>query len=238
MKKGAPKVKVGLVKRRKDVKAKLPLEIREGRADVEKRLQQKPDWSETATLTANYGANKFVLNPNEGFGRNQNQRGRPPLKTPEERAAADGATFDDDDELRAATGKMRKSGKAAPQPLTATQQEVVRRLLDAHGEDVEVRLCMRCVCASCVWCVVCFCITLVTLSCQRFSSSKTPLPHNTQPPQKKTGVVPRHQAQPHAALGRQAQGAAGRAQVLRGRGGRGRARVPRGAQAAKAHSLD
>lgn len=42
-------------------------------------------------------------------------------------------------EIRAATGKMRKSGKKAPAPLTAHQKQIVQRLLDAHGEDIQVR---------------------------------------------------------------------------------------------------
>lgn len=134
MKKTATKVKVGVVKRKKIQKAKVPKELTEGRADVEKRLNQKPEWEEEATLTANYRANRFVLDPNEGFGRNQ----RPaPLKSKEEREAEDGETFSDDDEIRAATGKVRKTGRAAPKALTAHQKQIVQRLLDAHGEDVQ-----------------------------------------------------------------------------------------------------
>lgn len=54
----------------------------------------RPDWQEEATLTTNYAANRFVLDPNEGFGRNQ----RPaPLKSKEEREEEDGATYSDDD---------------------------------------------------------------------------------------------------------------------------------------------
>ena len=34
---------------------------------------------------------------------------------------------------------MRKTGKAAPKQLTTHQKQIVQRLLDAHGEDVEVR---------------------------------------------------------------------------------------------------
>ncbi|KIZ06256.1 hypothetical protein MNEG_1701 [Monoraphidium neglectum] len=134
MKKTAAKVKVGVVKRKKNQKAKLPKELTEARPDVEKRLQQKPEWEEEATLTTNYAANQFVLDPNEGFGRNL----RPaPLKSKEEREAEDGETFSDDDEIRAATGNIRKTGKAAPQPLTAHQKQIVQRLIDAHGEDVK-----------------------------------------------------------------------------------------------------
>jgi hypothetical protein len=40
--------------------------------------------------------------------------------------------------MRVATGRPRKTGKAAPKPLTTHQKQVVKRLLDAHGEDVQV----------------------------------------------------------------------------------------------------
>jgi hypothetical protein len=45
-------------------------------------------------LTKNYQANKFVLDPNEGFGRNKRAV---PLKSKEEREAEDGGTYSDDD---------------------------------------------------------------------------------------------------------------------------------------------
>ncbi|GBF93672.1 hypothetical protein Rsub_06775 [Raphidocelis subcapitata] len=134
LKKTAPKVKVGVVKRNKTQKAKLPTELREQRPDVEKRLNQKPEWKEEATLTSNYGANKFVLDPNEGFGRNLKPQ---PLKSKEEREAEDGGTYSDDDEMRAATGLVRKAGRAPPKPLTTHQKQIVQKLLDAHGEDVQ-----------------------------------------------------------------------------------------------------
>jgi len=41
MKKTAPKVKVGIVKRKKTQKAIMPKELTEGRPDVERRLKQK-----------------------------------------------------------------------------------------------------------------------------------------------------------------------------------------------------
>ncbi len=42
-------------------------------------------------------------------------------------------------DLRAAQGKERRSGKAAPQKLTTHQRQVVERLRAAHGDDVGVR---------------------------------------------------------------------------------------------------
>lgn len=51
-------------------------------------------WEETDTVVENYQANKFVCDPNEGFGRNQR---RQPLKSKQDREAEDGETFSDDD---------------------------------------------------------------------------------------------------------------------------------------------
>lgn len=94
MKKTAPKVKVGVVKRKKNQKAITPQELTEARPGLEKRLSHKATWSEEATLTSNYAANRFVLDPNEGFGRNSRA---PPLKSKEELEAEGGETFSDDD---------------------------------------------------------------------------------------------------------------------------------------------
>jgi hypothetical protein len=52
------------------------------------------EWSKEATLNSNYQANKLVLNPNESFGRNQASL---PLKSKEERQAAQEEDYDDDD---------------------------------------------------------------------------------------------------------------------------------------------
>lgn len=128
------KVRVGVVKRKANVKAQVPLELADGRQDVQERLNTTVSWETTDTLTRNYGANRLLLDPNEGFGRNQRAA---PLKTPEQREAADGATHEDDDELRAACGKERKSGAAPPKRLTTHQRAIVERLVDAHGDDVE-----------------------------------------------------------------------------------------------------
>lgn len=54
------------------------------------------EWEQERTLHTNYAANKLVLDPNEGFGRNHASM---PLKTKEQREAAgeDVETFSDDD---------------------------------------------------------------------------------------------------------------------------------------------
>lgn len=51
-------------------------------------------WEQTDTVLDNYQANQFVLDPNEGFGRNKR---RQPLRTKEDREAEDEQTFSDDD---------------------------------------------------------------------------------------------------------------------------------------------
>lgn len=76
----------------------------------------RPEWEEEATLTANYAANRFVLDPNEGFGRNA----RPlPLKSKEEREVEDGGTYSDDDGARRGGGQCAHVGAAV---CLATQQ--------------------------------------------------------------------------------------------------------------------
>ena len=41
-------------------------------------------------------------------------------------------------ELAVACGKMRPSGKAAAQKLTTHQHQIVERLIEAHGDDIQV----------------------------------------------------------------------------------------------------
>jgi hypothetical protein len=55
---------------------------------------RRVQWEQTDTVTENYEANRFVLDPNEGFGRNKRSK---PLKSREEREEEDGQTFSDDD---------------------------------------------------------------------------------------------------------------------------------------------
>lgn len=56
--------------------------------------QHRVKWEQTDTITENYQVNRFVLDPNEGFGRNKRSK---PLKSREEREEEDGQTFSDDD---------------------------------------------------------------------------------------------------------------------------------------------
>ncbi|KAF8065911.1 hypothetical protein HT031_002972 [Scenedesmus sp. PABB004] len=134
LKRNAPKVRVGVVKRKKTTKAQVPLEVTEQCPAVPARLQAAVEWREQATLSKNYAANRFLLDPNEGFGRNKRDA---PLKSKAEREAEDGGTYSDDDELRVLTNQERKSGKAPPKRLTSHQRQIVERLVAAHGDDVQ-----------------------------------------------------------------------------------------------------
>jgi hypothetical protein len=51
-------------------------------------------WEQTDTVTENYGVNKFVVDPNEGYGRNKRSQ---PLKSKQQRQEEDGETHSDDD---------------------------------------------------------------------------------------------------------------------------------------------
>mmetsp|Transcript_6192 Transcript_6192/g.13484 ORF Transcript_6192/g.13484 Transcript_6192/m.13484 type:complete len:191 (-) Transcript_6192:1011-1583(-) len=136
LKQGKPKAKVGMAihKRKKIEKTIVPLEIAEQRPDIQKRLKQRVDWEEERNLTDNYQRNGLVLDPNHGFGRNKSSV---PLKSKEEREAQGEETFSDDDELRAGCNLERKSGKALPPRLTSHQRQIIGKLIEEHGEDVE-----------------------------------------------------------------------------------------------------
>lgn len=54
----------------------------------------RPDWTAEKTLHANYRANKLLLDPNAGFGRNVTAE---KLQSAEQRAEQGEKTFDDDD---------------------------------------------------------------------------------------------------------------------------------------------
>ncbi|GFH07880.1 uncharacterized protein HaLaN_02748 [Haematococcus lacustris] len=91
-------------------------------------------WSAEETLSSNYQANHLMMDANQGFGRNLSSTA---LKTKEQKAELGEETYSDDDELRAGCNLERKSGKAAPPRLTATQRTVVQALVDKHGENVQ-----------------------------------------------------------------------------------------------------
>jgi hypothetical protein len=100
------------------------------------RARHRADWDEGRSVVTNYGRNGLLLDPNQGFGRNQAPE---PLVSLEARTAAGEETFEDDDELRALNGLERKTGRAAPPRLTGHQTAIIAKLLEAHGDDTAVR---------------------------------------------------------------------------------------------------
>ncbi|KAG2449706.1 hypothetical protein HYH02_005233 [Chlamydomonas schloesseri] len=105
--------------------------------ELQKRLKQNVDWNEKDTLDENYARNQLVADPNLLLGRKAKQT---PLVEPEARRAAGEETYSDDDEQRAALKQPRKSGKAPPPRLTGTQREVVKALMDKHGDDTKAMM--------------------------------------------------------------------------------------------------
>ncbi|GFR42551.1 hypothetical protein Agub_g3458 [Astrephomene gubernaculifera] len=137
LKKNAPKVRNGLIKTRKDEKTKIPLQIAMEYPELKKRLKKDVEWDEKDTLDENYARNQLVSDPNVLLGRKEKKT---PLVAPEARKEAGEETFSDDDEQRAALHLPRKSGRAPPARLTATQRQVVGALLEKHGEDVHAMM--------------------------------------------------------------------------------------------------
>eukprot|EP00879_Flechtneria_rotunda_P004411 GHRR01004662.1.p1 GENE.GHRR01004662.1~~GHRR01004662.1.p1 ORF type:complete len:196 (+),score=43.46 GHRR01004662.1:345-932(+) len=134
LKRTAPKVRVAVVNKKKSTKAAVPLELLDQQQDLQNKLNAKVQWQEEATLRKNYQENNFIVNPNEGFGRNKRSK---PLRSKAEREQEGGSTYSDDDELRAACHMERKTGKALPKRLTSYQRQIVERLVDKHEDDVE-----------------------------------------------------------------------------------------------------
>ncbi|GLI63947.1 hypothetical protein VaNZ11_007110 [Volvox africanus] len=137
LKRNAPKVRNGVVKRKSDKKTKIPLDIAFGNPALETRLNKKPEWSEKDTLNSNYSRNRLVSDPNVLLGRKEKKT---PLVPAAARKEAGEETFSDDDEQRAALHLPRKSGKKPPARPTATQRKVVGALLEKHGEDVHAMM--------------------------------------------------------------------------------------------------
>ena len=158
------KVRVGVEKKRKDVKAPAPLELtlESGAAALAAKLpklvatspsaaegDEAPTtvttWDPARPLTKNYAAAGVAADANSRYGRNYRPSG---LSVKAEKGAnekdddADDDDVDDaggdstDDDLRAVSGLPRKHSARAPPPkLTATQERVIAALREAHPED-------------------------------------------------------------------------------------------------------
>lgn len=57
-------VRVGLVKRRKDVKSSIPTEVHAGCAAIQRKLHEKPSWDARATTVSNYAQTQFAHDSN------------------------------------------------------------------------------------------------------------------------------------------------------------------------------
>ncbi|CAL5229790.1 g13181 [Coccomyxa viridis] len=131
-KKTRPKISIKK-KRQPLTRAKVPVEITSQRPDVEAKLGSPAEWNREKALHSNYASNLFQSDPNEGFGRNA-----APPKPVEEIIVETAADVESDDDLRTLENRPRRDGKRSqPSRLTGNQQQVIQRLIEAHGQDVE-----------------------------------------------------------------------------------------------------
>jgi len=114
----------------------MPIEILAGKKSMEAKTGSQAVWNDQERLQDNYVANGLVADANVSFGRNAGAAH--PLQ---EKAAAIEAGEDadeSDDDLRQVEGKRRRDGRRAePSKPTTHQQQILQRLIQAHGEDVE-----------------------------------------------------------------------------------------------------
>lgn len=114
-------------------------------------------WDEAAKHDKNYEQLGFVADANAGFGRNKKASG---VGTRSKPNVDDGGHGEGDDmqgeeqeveeneealdeDLKAALGRMRSTGKAAPKRLTPHQRQVVEGLVAAHGTNLEAMVLDR-----------------------------------------------------------------------------------------------
>uniref|UniRef100_A0A7S0UY77 Nucleolar protein 16 n=1 Tax=Polytomella parva TaxID=51329 RepID=A0A7S0UY77_9CHLO len=140
LKKSAPTVRVGVVKRKLSQKSFTPQEVSGNRMHLENRLNQAKTWKESGTLTSNYAANNLIMDTNL-IGVNLDKARKIPTK--EERLANNEETFSDDDEIRVICNKPRKTGKTAPPRLSPAQVDLVTSLTKVHGTDYDAMVLDR-----------------------------------------------------------------------------------------------
>lgn len=158
------KVRVGVEKKRKNVKAPAPLELtlKSGAAALAAKLpnlistataatvtvaeegEEVPTtpatttWNPSRPLTKNYAAAGVAADANARYGRNHRPSAlKVKVDDGEEENESDGG-YSTDDDLRAVSGLPRKhSARAPPCKLTSTQESVIAALRKAHGVNVE-----------------------------------------------------------------------------------------------------
>eukprot|EP00951_Prasinocladus_malaysianus_P010781 scaffold79458_cov46-Prasinocladus_malaysianus.AAC.2 len=103
------------------------------------------DWNNEKTLQENYTKNGFTNSLKKTHGRNaeENKRKEKTLQMTMVRTYSRANMDNCPDvvrlitELRALNNLQRKTGKAAPKRLTPHQKQIISRLIEAHGGDVE-----------------------------------------------------------------------------------------------------
>jgi nucleolar protein 16 len=95
------------------------------------------EWNQDDKIEKNYESLGFVANVNRNYGRNAR------ADTLEEKILAVQECDDDengninDEDLKAALGKIRSSGKAPPPRPSPRQRDLIERLVSVHGNDIE-----------------------------------------------------------------------------------------------------
>lgn len=117
------------------VRAKVPHEISDLRPSLSSKLGHIADWQVSSNTNTNYANHGFVTDANTGFGRNLGKKDAIQEKASE---------FDDmdasveiDDDFKQALGQQSSTGPAPPSKLTTHQTQIVKALIDGHGDDVE-----------------------------------------------------------------------------------------------------
>lgn len=133
------KAKPKIIKKKKKAsralnrKSRVPTEVAGQRPDLQRKLGiDTVTWDDEQHVAANMERMGLVADVTAGFGRNA-------TRDAVAAAAADPAVLEaaPDDELAAACGQQRSTGRAPPKRLTTRQRQIVQRLVDAHGADVE-----------------------------------------------------------------------------------------------------
>lgn len=114
----------------------MPLEILAGRTNMEAKLGSQAIWDDQERLHGNYVANGLMADANAGFGRNSGAAH--PIQEIAAAIEAGEEAEDSDDDLRQAEGKQRRDGqRAGLSKPTTHQQQILERLIQAHGGDLE-----------------------------------------------------------------------------------------------------
>lgn len=128
-------VKVGVVKKKSQT-VKVKPELLPG-------ATRETEWNKDATHLENFAKHGLAVDPNKTGRRGRNSAptsapggGGGGKKGGAGKTLADEAIVDGD-ESRGAFGQMRSTGPAPPRRLTTHQRNIVGKLIEKHGHDVE-----------------------------------------------------------------------------------------------------